>query len=246
LTLATIGILYGAIVACATRDLKRLVAYSSVAQVGFIVLGTFALTPQALTGAVLLMLNHGIITAAFFLLIGWLVARRGTSKIAELTGLQGPAPVMAAIFTIVMLASIGLPGLSGFVSEYLVLLGTFLVHRWWALVATFGVVAAAMYLLWAYQRVFHGKAEGENAAIRDLTVAERLVIAPLIALIIFLGVFPSPVLNRIEPSVNRIVDQVSLSNCTPGLVCTHAPIDVRSRTSPASSSTATTIPGANR
>ena len=239
LTLATIGILYGAIVACATKDLKRLVAYSSVAQVGFIVLGTFALSPQALTGAVLLMLNHGIITAAFFLLIGWLAARRGTWRIKDLRGLQGPAPVLAAVFTVVMLASIGLPGLNGFVSEYLVLIGTFLTHRWWALVATFGVVASAMYLLWAYQRVFHGKAEGANAAIRDLTMAERLVIAPLILLIVVLGVFPSPVLNRIEPSVNRIIDQISVEDCQKGLVC--------SPDKPASPTTThTTNPGGTR
>jgi len=224
LTLATIGILYGAIVACASRDLKRLVAYSSLAQVGFIVLGTFAFSSQALTGAVLLMLNHGIITAAFFLLIGWIQQRRGTAQIDDLRGLQGPAPVMAGAFTIVMLASIGLPGLNGFISEYLVLIGTYVVHPWWALVATFGVVVAALYLLWAYQRVFHGKADGENATVRDITFAERAVIAPLIVLIVGLGVFPGPVLDRIQPAVDRTLNQITLANCPAHLVCSGAPI----------------------
>ena len=219
LTLATIGILYGAAVACASRDLKRLVAYSSLAQVGFIALGTFAFSTQALTGAVLLMLNHGIIIAAFFLLIGWIATRRGTFQIAALKGLQGPAPVLAGAFTIVMLASIGLPGLNGFISEYLILIGTFVTHVWWAAIAAFGVVGAALYFLWAYQRVFHGKAEGANATTKDLTMAERAVIAPLIILIVVLGVFPSPVLNRIEPAVNRTLTEITVANCPAGLVC---------------------------
>ena len=210
LTLATIAILYGAIVACAQKDLKRLVAYSSLAQVGFIVLGTFAFSTQALSGAVLLMLNHGIITAAFFMLIGWIAERRGTWQLDDLKGLQGPAPVLAAVFTVVMLASIGLPGLNGFVSEYLVLLGTFLTHVWWASVATLGVVFAALYLLWAYQRAFQGKAEGANAEVTDLRVKERLIIAPLIALIVVLGILPGWALHRIEPSVNRILVPIAV------------------------------------
>ena len=129
-----------------------------------------------------------------------------------------------------MLASFGLPGLKGFVSEYLVLIGTFVVHQWWAAIATLGVVAAAMYLLWAYQRVFQGKAEGANAKIRDLSWAERGVIAPLIALIIFLGVFPKPVLDRIEPTVNRVLDEMVVANCPPHLLCSTSPV---------------TMPGAN-
>ena len=203
LTLAVIGIIYGATVACAQKDMKRLVAYSSLAQVGFIALGTFAFTSQGLTGAVVMMLNHGLITAAFFLVIGWIYERRGTWQVGELKGLQGPAPILAAVFTIVMLASIGLPGLTGFVGEFLVLLGTFLSHRWWAVVATTGVVIAAMYLLWAYQQAFHGKAEGANATTADLTVAERLIVAPLLILIVVLGVYPNLVIARITPSVAR-------------------------------------------
>ena len=223
LTLATISILYGAIVACAQKDLKRLIAYSSLAQVGFIALGTFAFSTQALTGAILLMLNHGIITAAFFMLIGFIAKRRGTWQIDDLKGLQGPAPVLAAVFTLVMLASIGLPGLNGFVSEYLVLIGTFVTHVWWASIATLGVVFAALYLLWAYQRVFQGKAEGENAKISDLDLGERLVIAPLLVLIVVLGIFPGPVLNRITPTVNRILTEVSVADCPAHLVCAAAP-----------------------
>jgi len=213
LTLAVIGMIYGAIVACAQRDLKRIIAYSSLAQMGFIVLGIFSFSSIGLTGSVLLMINHGIITAAFFLLIGWIVKRRGTANAGELVGLQGPAPVLAASFTIVMLASIGLPGLNGFISEYLVLIGTFITHRWWAVVGASAVVFAALYLLWAYQRVFHGKAEGANASMTDLTWGERAVLAPLIVLIVALGVFPSPILHRIEPSVNKSLTGVSVHYC---------------------------------
>jgi NADH-quinone oxidoreductase subunit M len=214
LTLAVIGILYGALVACAQRDMKRLVAYSSLAQIGFIALGTFALSTQGLTGSVLLMVNHGLVTAALFLLIGWIYERRRTWQVSELRGLQTPAPVMAAVFTVVMLASIGLPGLNGFVSEFLVLSGTFLTHRWWAVVATVGVVLAALYLLWAYQQVFHGRVTVANATTRDLTWTERLVIAPLIVLIVVLGLYPKPVLDRITPSVNRLVARVEVATDT--------------------------------
>ncbi len=210
LTLAVIGILYGAVVASAQRDMKRLIAYSSLAQVGFIALGTFAFTTQGLTGAVLLMVNHGIITAGLFLLVGWIYERRRTWQVTELKGLQKPAPILAAVFTVVMMASIGLPGLNGFVSEFLILAGTFLTHRWWAVAATAGVVLSALYLLWAYQQSFHGPTDEANANTRDLSWAERAVIAPLILLIVVLGVYPKPVLDRITPSVNRLVDRVEL------------------------------------
>jgi NADH-quinone oxidoreductase subunit M len=208
LTLAVIGIVYGAIVACAQRDLKRLVTYSSLAQIGFIALGTFALSTQGLAGAVLLMLNHGLIVAALFLLIGFIYERRGTWQVTELRGLQKVAPVMAGVFTVVMMASIGVPGLNGFVSEFLVLAGTFITHRWWAVVALLGVIIAAIYLLWAYQQVFHGVPKPEDEKTRDLGWLERLVMAPLIILIIFLGVYPKPVLDRINPSVNQLVAHV--------------------------------------
>jgi NADH-quinone oxidoreductase subunit M len=208
LTLAVIGILYGAIVACAQRDLKRLVTYSSLAQIGFIALGTFALSAQGLSGAVLLMVNHGLIVGALFILIGFIYERRGTWQTGELRGLQKVAPVMAGVFTVVMMASIGVPGLNGFVSEFLVLAGTFLTHRWWAVVAVVGVIIAAIYLLWAYQQVFHGVPRAEDEKTRDLGWLERLVVAPLIILIVFLGVYPKPILDRINPSVNQLVAHV--------------------------------------
>jgi NADH-quinone oxidoreductase subunit M len=208
LTLAVIGIVYGAMVACAQRDLKRLVTYSSLAQIGFIALGTIALSTQGLAGGVLLMVNHGLIVAALFILIGFIYERRGTWQTGELRGLQRAAPVMAAVFTVAMLASIGLPGLNGFVSEFLVLSGTFITHRWWAVVAVLGVIVAAVYLLWAYQQVFHGEPREADTTTRDLALLERLVLAPLVILIVFLGVYPKPVLDRINPSVNQLIAHV--------------------------------------
>ena len=208
LTFSVIGIIYGAIVAAVQTDLKRLVAYSSVAHLGFIVLGTFALTNQGLSGAVVQMVNHGISTGALFLLVGMIYERRHTRAIAELGGLQRSAPVMAGVFTVVMLSSIGLPGLNGFIGEFLVLIGTFSVHRWWAVAGTLGVVLAAVYLLWAYQRVFHGEPEGDNATMPDMVWREKVVMLPLLALIVFIGVYPKPVLDRINPSVDRLVEHV--------------------------------------
>jgi NADH-quinone oxidoreductase subunit M len=209
LTLAVIGILYGSALACVTPDLKRLVAYSSLAQMSFITLGLMAGSKIAMVGAVLLMFNHGVITIGFFLIIGFVERRRATAAIRDLSGLQGPMPVMAALFTVVMLASIGLPGLSGFVSEYLILIGTFGTHAWWGVFGAFGVVAAAVYLLWAYQRVFHGRASGENALVRDATTKERWVLVPVVVLIVVLGVFPKPVLDRISPSVQQLIEHVA-------------------------------------
>ena len=208
LSLAVIGITYGAVVATMQRDLKRLVAYSSVAHLGFIVLGTFAFTSQGLTGGVLQMVNHGISTGALFLLVGMIYDRRHTRQIDELGGLQKPAPILAGVFMLVMLSSVGLPGLNGFVGEFLILLGTFVTHRWWAVAATSGVILAALYLLWAYQRVFHGEPQGDNATIPDMTWRERGVMAPLLVLIVLLGVYPRPVLERIEPAVDRLIAHV--------------------------------------
>jgi NADH-quinone oxidoreductase subunit M len=208
LTVAVVTILYGSFLAAVAKDLKRLVAYSSLAQVGFIVLGIASGTQIGTEGAVLLMFNHGVIVAGLFLLVGWIEHRRHTIQIADLKGLQRHAPVLAGAFTVVMMASIGLPGLSGFVSEILILLGTFTAHRWWAIVATTGVVFAALYLLWAYQRVFQGKAEGENAQVADATPTERWVLVPVIALVVILGVFPRPALERINPTITHDVAAV--------------------------------------
>ena len=207
-TLGVVGIIYGAVVATMQRDLKRLVAYSSIAHLGFIVLGTFALTTQGIQGGVLQMVNHGLSTGALFLLVGMISDRRHTREIAALKGLQRSAPVLAAVFTVVMLSSIGLPGLNGFVGEFLILVGSFLTRRWWTVVAAAGVILAALYLLWAYQRVFHGEPDDDNAAVPDLSWREGMVMAPLLALIVFLGVYPKPVLERMEPAVERLVAHV--------------------------------------
>ena len=219
LTLAVIGVTYGAVVAAMQSDLKRLVAYSSVAHLGFIVMGTFALEGRALSGSVLQMVNHGLSTGALFLLVGMIDARRHTRSIPELGGLQRSAPALAAVFTVVMLSSIGVPGLNGFVGEFLILVGTFATHRWWAVVATSGVILAAVYLLWAYQRVFHGEPSEENAKVRDIDWREAAVLAPLVALIVLLGVYPKVALDRIEPSVDRLINHVEAEagvDATPG------------------------------
>jgi NADH-quinone oxidoreductase subunit M len=211
-TLGVIGILYGAVCATMQKDLKRLVAYSSVAHLGFIALGTFAITSQGLQGSVIQMVNHGVSTGALFLLVGMIYERRHTRQISELRGLQKPAPKLAAVFTVVMLSSIGLPGLNGFVGEFLILIGSFLTMRWWAVVAVLGVILAALYLLWAYQRVFHGEPDEANAKIADLRFSEGLVLAPLVILIVVMGVYPKPFLERIEPSVDRLVAHVEANS----------------------------------
>jgi NADH:ubiquinone oxidoreductase subunit 4 (subunit M) len=207
-TLGVVGIIYGAVVATMQKDLKRLVAYSSVAHLGFIVLGTFALTTQGIEGGILQMVNHGISTGALFLLVGMIYDRRHTREIAALKGLQKSAPILAGVFTVVMLSSIGLPGLNGFNGEFLILVGSFLTRRWFTVVAAGGVILAALYLLWAYQRVFHGEPDDDNADTPDLTWREGLVMAPLLGLIVFLGVYPKPMLDRIEPSVVKLVEHI--------------------------------------
>ena len=207
-TLGVIGIIYGAVVATMQKDLKRLVAYSSVAHLGFIVMGTFALTTQGIEGGIVQMVNHGISTGALFLLVGMIYDRRHTREISALKGLQKSAPIMAGVFTLVMLSSIGLPGLNGFAGEFLILTGSFLTRRWFTVVAAAGVILAALYLLWAYQRVFHGEPDEDNADMPDMSWREGLVMAPLLGLIVFLGVYPKPMLERIEPAVTRLVAHI--------------------------------------
>ncbi|MFT7475944.1 MAG: NADH-quinone oxidoreductase subunit M [Verrucomicrobiales bacterium] len=206
--LGTVGIIYGAIAATMQKDLKRLVAYSSVAHLGFIVLGTFALTTESLTGSVMQMVNHGLSTGALFFLVGWMYDRLHTREIAALGGLQKSAPIFAAAFTLVMLSSIGLPGLNGFVGEFLILLGAFVASPWIAAVAASGVILAALYMLWAYQRVFHGPVSEAHPEMEELKVSEGLVLLPMLALIVFLGVYPKPMLERIEPSIDALIAHV--------------------------------------
>lgn len=214
--LAIAGILYGALVAAMQRDLKRLIAYSSVAHLGFVILGLFVGSLQGMSGGILQMINHGLSTGALFLLVGMLYERRHTRAIADFGGLAKSVPVFSGIFLLVALSSLGLPGLNGFVGEFLVLFGTFLEYRWWAVPAAFGIVLAAVYLLWAYQRVFHGEPDrDENRKLEDLRPRESMMLAPLVALIVFIGVYPKPFLERIEPAAERIVQQLNGSSVLP-------------------------------
>ena len=207
--LAVIGIIYGAVVATMQKDIKRLVAYSSVSHLGFVVLGIFALTTQGLQGGVIQMVNHGLTTGALFLLVGMIYERRHTRQIADYGGLATVMPVFAGAFLFVSLASIGLPPLNGFVGEFLVLLGSYLSLPGFAVAASLGVVLAAVYLLWAYQRMFTGPITVEaNRGLRDLGFREVALLAPIVALILFLGIFPKPALDRVEPAVQGILDRI--------------------------------------
>lgn len=206
---AVIGILYGAAVSAVQSDLKRLVAYSSVSHLGFVLLGLFAFTLQAAQGATLQMINHGLSTGALFLLVGMLYERRHTRAIDDFGGIGSVAPAYAGAFLIVALSSLGLPGLNGFVGEFFILLGSFPAHRLATVLAAGGVVGAALYLLWAYQRTFHGPVTNdENRVLKDLTLRERVVLAPVIVLIVVIGVWPKPFLERMEPSVSKAIERV--------------------------------------
>jgi NADH-quinone oxidoreductase subunit M len=164
-----------------------------------------------MSGGILQMVSHGLSTGALFMLVGMLYERRHTRAIADFGGLQKTVPILAGIFLFVALSSIGLPGLNGFVGEFLVLLGTFLGYRWWVVPAAFGVVLAAIYLLWAYQRVFHGPVtRDENRSLPDVSLREVVMLAPILVLIAFIGVYPKPFLERIEPSARKVVDQLDL------------------------------------
>ena len=214
--LAIAGILYGALVAAMQRDLKRLIAYSSVAHLGFVVLGLFVGTIQGMSGGILQMVSHGVSTGALFMLVGALYDRRHTREIADFGGLAKSVPIFSGIFLVVALSSLGLPGLNGFVGEFLVLLGTFLHYRWWVVPAAFGIVLAAVYLLWAYQRVFQGDVTlEENRTLTDLVPREIAMLAPALALIVVIGVYPKPFLARIEPSAKRVVQQLDSGSVLP-------------------------------
>ena len=245
ITLAVIGILYGAIVAAGQADLKRFVTYTSIAHFGFIALGVFAFTTQAISGAVLYMVNHGLATALLFLVVGMLTARGGSRNIRDYGGVGKVAPVLAGFFLIGALATIAMPGTNSFVSEFLVLIGTFTRHPVWSIIATTGIVLAAVYMLWIYQRTMTGPVRGDAvletgergttgaggtpvlpgssphdgsvalapspAAVRvrfgDLSKREVAVLTPLVVLIIFLGLYPKPVLDVINPTAQRTVAQ---------------------------------------
>jgi NADH-quinone oxidoreductase subunit M len=215
LTLAVIGILYGAIVAIGQADLKRLIAYTSVSHFGFIALGIFAMTSQGQSGATLYMVNHGFATGALFLIAGFLIARRKSQRIADYGGVQKVAPLMAGLFLIASLAGLSLPGLSTFVSEFLVLVGTFSRYKVAAVLATAGIVLAAIYLLWMYQRTMNGPVAEGVKDMPDIKARELWAVAPLIALIIGLGVYPKPVLDIINPAVHQTLTQIHVTDPVP-------------------------------
>jgi NADH-quinone oxidoreductase subunit M len=211
LGLAVIGIVYGALVSLVQPDFKKLVAYSSVSHLGFVMLGIFALTVQSVQGALLVMINHGISTGALFFLIGMIYERRHTRLIEAYGGIARTVPIFATLLTIVSLSSIGVPGTNGFVGEFLVLIGAFRTHPILAVVSATAVIFAAAYLLWAIQRIlFNPLDKPENAHIPDLNRRELALMVPLIACIVWLGVYPAPVLRRMEASATRFVQQVEL------------------------------------
>src|SRR5215469_2773208 len=199
--LAVIGVLYGAVVAIGQADMKRLIAYTSVSHMGLITLGIFAMTSQGQAGATLYMVNHGFATGALFILAGFLVSRRGSHLIRDYGGVQKVAPVLAGLFLIAGLAGLAMPGLNTFVSEFLVLVGTFTRYQAAAVLATVGIILAAIYILWMYQRTMTGPVREEVAAMPDLKARELWAVAPLIALIVVLGVYPKPALDIINPAV---------------------------------------------
>jgi NADH-quinone oxidoreductase subunit M len=189
-------------------NLKRIIAYSSIAHLGFVVLGIFALTRQSITGGVFTMLSHGLTTGALFLLVGMLYERRHTYELSQYRGLWKAVPVFGGLFIATTFASIGLPGFSGFIGEFLSLLGAFLTQRWYVVVAATGVILAAVYMLWAVQRAFTGEPDDENSATADIGARELVTIVPLLGLSLFLGFFPKPVLDRVDPSVHALVTHV--------------------------------------
>ncbi len=211
--LSVVGILYGALVSMVQPDLKKLVAYSSVSHLGFVVLGIFAMTEEAMQGSVLQMINHGLSTGALFLLVGMIYERRHTKLIADFGGLARIMPVFAALYMIVMLSSVGLPGLNGFVGEFLILLGAFnspyLGTSWYAIFASLGVILAAVYLLWSYQKVFFGPVDREeNRVLKDLNLRETVLLAPIILFIVWIGFFPGTFLDKTALASRQIVQVV--------------------------------------
>jgi NADH-quinone oxidoreductase subunit M len=207
-TLAVIGIVYGAIVAIGQTDVMRLIAYTSISHFGFIILGIFVMTSQGQSGSTLYMVNHGLSTAALFLIAGFLVSRRGTRLIDEYGGVQKVAPVLAGTFLVAGLATLSLPGLAPFISEFLVLIGTFTRFPVLAVFAATALVLAAVYILWMYQRMMTGPVKDGNSGLRDLLPRELVVVAPLIALLLVLGVYPKPALDVINPAVTHTLTTI--------------------------------------
>ena len=209
------SIINGAFLAIVARDIKRLIAYTSISHFGFITLGIFAMTSQGMSGATLYMFNHGFSTAALFLVAGWMQSRRGSSTIADFGGLQRVTPVMAWTFFIAGMSSLALPGLSSFVSEFLVLVGTYTRYPVAAVIATFGIVLAALYILIPVQKALHGPTTPGNENLSDLNLREKIAIAPVIAIIVALGFYPSPLLNVINPASAHVLEVQGFTDPVP-------------------------------
>jgi NADH-quinone oxidoreductase subunit M len=214
-TLAVIGIVYGAIVAIGQTDVMRLIAYTSISHFGFIILGIFVMTSQGQSGSTLYMVNHGLSTAALFLIAGFLVSRRGTRLIDEYGGVQKVAPVLAGTFLVAGLATLSLPGLAPFISEFLVLIGTFTRFPVLAVFAATALVLSAVYILWAYQRMMTGPVREGSDRLHDLLPREIVVVAPLIALLLVLGVYPKPALDLINPAVSHTLTTIDQPDPAP-------------------------------
>jgi NADH-quinone oxidoreductase subunit M len=213
--LALIGIVYGALVSMMQKDLKRLIAFSSVSHLGFVMLGLFTFTMPGVQGGIIQMINHGLSTGALFLIVGMIYERRHTRMISEFGGLCTPMPVFAIIFMIVTLSSIGLPGLNGFVGEFLILLGTFQVNKVYATIAATGVIFAACYMLWMFQRVVFGKVTNDkNKDLKDLSWREIAIFAPLILFIVWIGVYPSTFLDKTKASTENFLAMMAKAKST--------------------------------
>ncbi|MCU1696662.1 MAG: proton-translocating NADH-quinone oxidoreductase, chain, partial [Mycobacterium sp.] len=215
ITLAVIGIVYGAIVAIGQTDVMRLIAYTSISHFGFIILGIFVMTSQGQSGATLYMVNHGISTAALFLIAGFLVSRRGSRAIADFGGVQKVAPILAGTFLVAGLATLSLPGLAPFISEFLVLIGTFTRYPAFAVFAASALVLSAIYILWAYQRMMTGPVKTGNEKLSDLVPRELVAVVPLIAILLVLGIYPKPALDLINPAVSHTLTTIDQQDPAP-------------------------------
>ncbi len=207
--LAIAGIIYGALVALVQEDLKKLVAYSSVSHLGFVMLGIFVFNIQGMEGGILKMINHGLSTGALFLIVGMLYERRHTRLIADYGGLAKKMPILAIFFLVMTLSSIGLPGLNGFVGEFLVLVGTFKANKVYAVFAATGVILSACYMLWMFQRVMFNKMTNpENKKLKDINKREWALLLPITILVFWIGIYPKPIISRMDTSVNHLLTQV--------------------------------------
>jgi NADH-quinone oxidoreductase subunit M len=218
IVLAVVGIIYGALLAIGQTDIKRLIAYTSVSHFGFIALGVFVMTTQGQSGSALYMVNHGFSTAALFIIGGFLISRRGSKLVADFGGVQKVAPILAGTFLVAGMSSLALPGLSSFVSEFLVLVGTFERYTWVGVIATLGIVLAALYILLMYQRTMTGPTPDIVAEkVHDLTGREIFAVVPLLVVILVLGFYPKPVLDVVNPAVGRVMHAVDATDPAPSV-----------------------------